>query len=164
MVFLVSCSTLSVNVDYDEGYDFSRVKSFSIKHYAKEGESELVNKRITDALRKTLEFRGYKYVQKGADMVFVYHYGAKDKVNITTDYQMIGYRGFGYGGAMIATPRTYNYTEGTIVVDGLDPKTKKIVYRTVGTLELQEQKTPQEKRKYTNKIIQELMQKFPPEK
>lgn len=162
-LFIVACSTLDVNVDYDDGYDFSKVKSFNIQHYAKEGESDLVNARITDALRTTLESRGYHYVQNGADMVFVYHYSAKDKVDLTTDYQMVGYGSFGYGGAMIATQRAYNYTEGTIVVDGFDPKTKKIVYRSVGTLELQEQKTPQQKREYTNKIIQEVMKNFPPE-
>jgi len=159
--FMVGCSTLEVNVDYDEGFDFAKVKSFKVMHNVQEGESTLVNDRITKAIESELEQKGYVKATKDVDLVFVYHYNAKDKVDIRTDYQMVGYGSFGYGGAMVARTNTYNYTEGTIIIDALNPKTKKIVWRSVGTLELQEKETPQEKREYVNKIIKEMLEKYP---
>ena len=160
-LFMVGCSTLDVNVDYDEGFDFAAVKSFQVVHNVREGENTLVNDRITAAIESELEKKGYVKATSDADLVFVYHYNAKDKVDIRTDYQMVGYGGFGYSGAMVARTSAYNYTEGTIIIDALNPKTKKIVWRSVGTLELQEQETPQEKREYVNKIIKEMLEKYP---
>ena len=158
---IVGCSTLEVNVDYDDAFDFSAIKSFKVVHNVREGENTLVNDRITAAIESELEKKGYVKAINDADLVFVYHYNAKDKVDIRTDYQMVGYGGFGYGGAMIAHTSAYNYTEGTIIIDALNPKTKKIVWRSVGTLELQEKETPQEKREYVNKIIKEMLEKYP---
>jgi len=159
-LFLLGCSTLDVNVDYDDSYSFSGVKSFKVVHNVKEGENTLVNDRITAAIESELEKKGY-VKSRDADLVFVYHYNVKDKTDIRTDYQMVGYGGFGYGGAMIAHTNTYNYTQGTIIIDALNPKTKKIVWRSVGTLELQEKETPKEKREYVNKIIQKMLASYP---
>ena len=160
-LFVVGCSVVDVNVDYDEGYAFSKVRTFKVVHNQKEGESTLVNDRITAAIEHNLIAKGYKKAQSNVDLVFVYHYSAKDKVDIRTDYQMVGYGGFGYGGAMVATTNSYNYTEGTIIIDAYNPKTKKIVWRSVGVLEVQEQETPQEKTEYVNKIIEKMMREYP---
>ncbi len=160
-LFMAGCSTLEVNVDYDEGFNFAAVESFKVVHNIREGENTLVNDRITAAIESELKKKGYVKATNDADLVFVYHYNAKDKVDIRTDYQMVGYGGFGYGGAMITRTSAYNYTEGTIIIDALNPKTKKIVWRSVGTLEVQEKETPQEKREYVNKIIKEMLEKYP---
>jgi len=161
----VGCSSLEVHHDYDENYNFSKVRTFSITHRVKEGESTLVNDRITSALKDVLTTKGYKNVQSdAADLIFVYHYGAKDKVDIRTDYQMVGIHRYGFGGSMIATQSTYKYTEASIIIDAYNPKTNKIVFRSIGTLELEHQKTPQEKKAYVEKIILKVMKNFPSQK
>ena len=161
VVFFAACSTLRVSTDYDENYPFSKIKTYTIKHYEKPGENTLVNDRITAAIRKVLQEKGYKEAQNNADIIFIYHYAAKDKVDIHTDYQMIGIRRYGFGGTMIATTSTYEYTQGTIIIDALDLKTHKIVWRSTGTLELEQKETPSERKKYVYKIIAKLMEKFP---
>jgi hypothetical protein len=159
---MVACSTLEVHTDYDEGYDFTKINSFAVLHNKKEGESTLVNDRITYAIEHLLQTKGYQLTSlKNADILVVYHYNTKDKMEIQTDYQMIGIRPYGFGGGMIATTSTYEYTEGIIIIDFLDTKTKKIIYRSVGRLELQEQETPQERKAYVLKIIQEVLKEFP---
>ena len=159
-LFFIGCSTLKVETDYDEGYNFSQVKSYSVKHKLREGESTLVNDRITQALEDVLNEKGYKKSSE-ADLIFIYHYNAKDKVDIQTDYQMVGIRRYGFGGTMVATTSAYEYTEGTIIIDAFNPKTNKIVWRSTGVLELQEQKTPQKRKEYVNKIIKDVMKDFP---
>jgi hypothetical protein len=162
-LFVVACSTLEVHTDYDENYKFDTIKTYSVIHRTKEGENTLLNDRITHAIEDVLTTKGYTQTSReDADVLVVYHYNTKDKVDIQTDYQMIGIRRYGFGGGMVATTSAYEYTEGMIIIDFLDKKSKKIIYRSVGTLEVQEQKTPQERKAYVKKIIQEVLKDFPP--
>ena len=160
-LFFSACSTLEVQSDYDDSYDFSKIKTYRVVHYVKKGENTLVNDRITNAIKEVLNAKGYKDVEKNEDIIFVYHYAAKEKVDVRTDYQMIGFGRYAYGGTMVATTSAYEYTEGTIIIDALDPQSEKILFRAVGTLEVEYKKTPQEKRAYVLKIIQKLLKDFP---
>ncbi|WP_373003219.1 DUF4136 domain-containing protein [Sulfurimonas sp.] len=162
LALFTGCSTLQVSTDYDDTFDFSKQKSFVIKHENKAGEDTLSNDRIIDSLEVDLQAKGYKKVsQKEADLIFVFHVNVEKKSDIQTDYQMMGYGMYRYGGAMIATTSTYNYDEGTLVIDALNPKNEKIVWRATGVAELKEQKTPQKRKEYINSIITKMMSSFP---
>lgn len=161
-IFLVGCSTVDVNVDYDQQFKFLEVNNFAVEHETKKGESNLVNDRITAANTQQITQKGYKN-DSPAGLIFNYYYKAQDKTDFQTSYGLGG--GFGRigwgGGMMVSTTDTYEYTEGTLIIDALDVKTKKIVWRGVGVLELQQQKTPQEKTKYVNSIVAKILEKFP---
>jgi hypothetical protein len=161
-IFLVGCSTVDVNVDYDQQFKFLEVKNFVVEHETKKGESNLVNDRITAAINQQITQKGYKN-SSPAGLIFNYYYKAQDKTDYQTSYGLgTGFGRIGWGGAlMVSTTDTYEYTEGTLVIDALDVKTKKIVWRGVGVLELKQQKTPQEKTEYVNKIVAKILEKFP---
>ena len=162
MIFVVGCSTLKVYNDYDENFDFSKAKTYIIRHNVKPGENTLLNERITLALESVFDKKGYKKADTSEeDLMFVYHYNVRDKVDIQTDYQMVGVRRYRFSGTMMATTTAYEYKEGTIIVDALDKKSGRIVWRSIGVLEVQEKDTPQERKEYVFKIINELMKKFP---
>ena len=156
------CSSLRVNVDYDPDYDFQAQKSFAIAYYNKEGEDTLFNDRLIRALEVDLQSKGYtKSVKEEADLIVTFHTNVENKVSIDTDYQMIGYARYGYGGGMVATTRTYNYQKGTLIIDLLNPKDEKIVWRGTATDILKEHKTPQERIEYLNKVVEKTMASFP---
>lgn len=166
--FALGCSTLSVDTDYDTSYDFNATKEYAIVHETKVGENTLINDRIESAIEASLKSKGYKQVaQEEATLLFVYHVNVQEKSDIVTDYQMIGYGGYGFGrglggGAVIATPSTYDYTEGKLIIDALNPKTKKILWRARGIDELTSgATTPDDKRKYINKVVTKIMESFP---
>ncbi|EDZ61332.1 hypothetical protein SMGD1_2517 [Sulfurimonas gotlandica GD1] len=162
LLLFVGCSTLQVTTDYDDTFNFSKQKSFAVKHENKEGEDTLSNDRIIDSLEADLKLKGYKKVsQEEADLIFVFHVDVEKRSDIQTDYQMMGYGRYRYGGAMVATTSTYNYTEGTLIVDALNPKNEKIVWRAIGVAELKEQKTPQKRKEYIEGIIKKMMSSFP---
>ena len=161
VMFFAGCSTLEVSTDYDDKYDFSKPGNYVLRHYAKNGENTLLNDRITSSIDKVLTTKGYSKVNQNSDLIFVYHYNVKDKVDLRTDYQMVGIRRYGYGGGMVATTNSYEYKEGTIIIDALDTKTNKIVWRGVGVLEVEQKDTPKERQEYVYKIISKVMEKFP---
>ena len=162
MFFITGCSSLRVNVDYDPNFDVKAQKTFAIVHYTNEGEDTLFNDRFTDALAQDLIAKGYaKENKNSADLIFVFHVNVESKTDIHTDYTMVGYGGYGYGGQMMATTRTYKYTKGTLVLDALNPKDEKIVYRMIATDTLKTYDNPEERTKYVKILVNETMKDFP---
>jgi len=171
LVVFSGCSTIQVDTDYDTSYSFDTKTNYAVVYSDRVGNNSLVNDRIKNAITQSLNARNYKDVAKeDAQLVFVFHVDVQDKADVRIDYQMVGYGGYGfsrgfgmgYGAPMVATPTTYRYTEGKLIIDALNPKTKKIVWRGIATDELQTLKTPQEKTAYINKVVSTIMAKFPP--
>ena len=162
-IFVLSgCSTLQVDVDYDDSFDFKSQKTFVVVQSGRESSNGLFNDRVVDALNVDLKSKDYQEVSKrGADLVFVFHADVESKSDIRTDYQMMGYRGYRYSGMMMSTTSSYDYKEGTLVVDALNPKTQKIVWRAIATKEIRKYDTPQERTEAVNRVIKKLMEKFP---
>jgi len=172
VLFLLSgCSTTKVDIDYDTSYNFEQKMSYTVVYSNRVGDNTLVNDRIKNAIIQSLNAKNYKDVAKeDAALIFVFHVNVQDKADVRMDYQTVGYgsygfaRGFGmgYGAPMVATPTTYRYTQGKLIIDALNPKTKKIVWRGIATDELNTLKTPAEKTAYINKVVATIMAKFPP--
>jgi hypothetical protein len=169
LVLLSACSQLDVKFDYDPEYVFEGKNKYVVVHDNGERGDTLTQDRVSNAIKNALNAKSYKEVSKqNADLVFVFHINVQDKSDIYTDYQMMGYGGYGFargfGGSMVATTSTYSYTEGTLVVDALNPKTQKIVWRGIAKDELStSNSTPQEKTEYINDVVFKLMQNFPRE-
>jgi len=159
---LVGCSSLKVNVDYDPAFSFMQQKSFAIVHHNKEGEDTLFNDRFTRALSLDLKQKAYVSEDKSsADLIFVFHVNVESKTDIDTDYTMVGYGRYGYGGHMVSTTRTYKYTKGTLIIDALNPKNNKIVWRAITTDVLKSYDSPEERIAYIQKVVQKAMKDFP---
>jgi hypothetical protein len=175
-LFVSGCSTLKIDVDHDSSFAFNTKRTYAVVHNVREGDNTLVNDRIDSAIKSYLNKEGYTEVSKEkADLIFVFHVNVMNRSDIRTDYQMIGYPGyrygFGYGGygygyapgtTMIATPSTYRWKEGKLVIDALNPLNKKIVWRGTVSDELtRKSTTTQEKTEYINSIVTKVMKKFP---
>ena len=143
---LASCSSVTVDTDYDKTADFSKYRSFSVAS-PKSGErlSPSSENALRGALRTGLGAKGLQEKSgSGADLSIVRHAFSKDKVSVT-QYSDWGYgygpRGawpYGYGrydmwyGAPVTYTDVREYTEGTLVLDFVDNRTKKLVFRGIG--------------------------------
>lgn len=142
---LTACSTVTVTTDYDRSASFAKYKSYSLAP-AKQGQtlSPSSEAALRDSLRAELGARGIAEASGGrADLAVVRHVFTQDKVSVQqyTDWGY-GYAGgwpYGYGryGMWAGAPRTYtdvhNYTEGTMILDFVDTRTNKLVFRGTGT-------------------------------
>lgn len=163
VVFIfIGCSTLKVSVDYDELYDFKKVKTFAIHNSDENSANTLFNKRVINALQNELELKNYKKVlREEADLIFVFYLNVKEKSDVQISYGFSGYRWFGHTGAMISTAHTHSYKEGTLVIDALSSKTQDMVWSGVGVQELRKRKTPKDRTDHVNKVVKKIMEKFP---
>ena len=159
-----ACSSLRVETDYDPDADLASLKHFTIIHKIVEGEDTLTTDRIVAALRDELTHKGYiETGREKADLYILFHTGVTSKTRIDTDYQYLGMYPYSYGYQMLVVPqtRTYTYEEAKLIVDAVVPGKNKIVWRGTAVDYLKKMKTPQERTAYINRVVKELLRRFP---
>ena len=164
LLWMTGCSTLKVATDYDPSADLNGSKKFAIIHKYLEGEDTLTSDRIMAALKKELLAKGYVASSKDeADLYFLFHVGVTSKTRIQTDYQYVNMYPYSYGYRSVAIPQTreYSYQEAKLIVDAVIPHVNKIVWRGTAVDYLKTLETPQERRRYIDKVMKALMKKFP---
>jgi len=186
-LFLAGCASgpPKPTVDYKKDYNFTQVKKIAL--YTQSGQvsgdnplqlSDIQRDRIDNALTYALGNRGFQIVDDAgqADMLVSWHLVTQHKTDVRT-YQSPSYgasMGYGrYGGYnrysmyncwSCAPTRTevsvQNYTQGTFIVDMIDPKMNKSVWRGVTQSRLKG-KHSEDQGKY-NEAATAIFASFPP--
>jgi hypothetical protein len=183
---LTACASApkAPDVDYKHDYEFSRIKTFSYMtdsggasgNSSRAFLSDMEINRINSALIDAMELKGYKWVDDAfqADVLVNWHLFAQDKQKVST-YNTGPSYGAGYGGGYRGynrasmyncwncggtEVRVSNYTEGTFIVDIIDPKINQSVWRAVIQSKLKKQ--PNTDQQATNAAAQRIMAAFPP--
>jgi hypothetical protein len=159
-----TASAQKVNTESAPGFDFSKIKTFDAKVVTSWG-NPIGESTVLNDIKKGIEAKGWQPAPEGqADAEVMIHGATQVKHDINTFYSGMGggwgFRGFG-GGMATANTSVSDYTEGTLVVDIFDAKTKQLIWRGTAADEL---KSKQEKReKQVEKASDKLFKKFPPE-
>jgi hypothetical protein len=169
---LGGCATVSVSTDFDRAVDFSRYHTFQIVggHLMHEGVPDdgntLVKGRIEAALRAGLQARGLREAQADADLNVGYYGGARTRTEIEGMPAYGPGPGFGpFWGPGWWGP-TYNdwwartYNEGTLIIDLVDARTKRLIWRAYAQTEIEVPVSEQKIREAVDKAFQN----FPPHK
>ena len=180
IIFLASatgCTTIDVKTDFDPAADFTQFHTFAfggLTDITKTGllDNSLVRKRIESALLRELTKKGLREVkaEERPDLLVHYWLGTVDKQQISgTASPTVGYYGGrgGYGGgygwgAGYGTVTTYEYKEGTLVVDLVEPAKKELQWRATMVAILED--TTEENIELGNKAIAKAFENYPPKK
>jgi hypothetical protein len=158
VALLTGCASSSTKIqsDYDRSVDFSKYKTygyFSPMGIENPNYSSLLGQMFRDAIDAQMQARGYVR-SDNPDLLFNVSARLEDKTRVTTmtDPMMYGgyygYRGglydpwggYGYG----TTTHVSQYTEGTVNVDMVDPKLKRMLWEGIAIGRVNEkQKNPQ---------------------
>jgi hypothetical protein len=162
--FTVSCSaTYDVTYDYDPQVHFSDFKTFDWMQVPEKADIDsLVVQRIKNAVNTELKAKGLMMTSNNPDFLIAEHLGKKDKVQVRDwgyGYGRRGYRG-GYGGT--GGVSVYQYEEGSLILDFVDAKSKKLIWRGMAKAEVQNVNTPEEREKRINAAVKEILKKYPP--
>jgi hypothetical protein len=136
LALLAACtSTPKVSTDYDPQYDFASIKTYYLVDHnlaAQTGGTSLTDQRANRELAAAMKRRGISPASmEEADIILTFHIVAQDRTKVTSynnsyGYSRYGYGSGGYGGNQVDVRQ---YTEGTLLVDLVDPKEKRIVWR-----------------------------------
>ena len=146
------------SVDADPDTDFSQFRTFSIRQgilttRKQELNSPLVKQRIEDAIRDQLTAKGLHAEPQGPDLIVNFRLGAADRREV----QSWPTGRFGRGRRY----ETYQFTEGTLVIDLLERDGRNLVWRGIYTDE--EGDAAKLAKKLTDDV-KKLFEEYPPKK
>jgi hypothetical protein len=116
-----------VKTDYDRSAKFSQYKTYSWQKV--QTQDPLWVDRIKEAVNAALTAKGWTPVESGGDVAIVAMEITQNQQTLNTYYDNFGGRRRWGGGFGYATTTTDNYKVGTLVVDLIDAKTKKLIWR-----------------------------------
>lgn len=164
VVLLQGCSPITVQSDYDHSLDFSKYKTFAwtstegkkhTRRHHKRGQMDkeyqaLMNKRLKSNFEKVLIPKGFtKTSPENADLLFMYHFGVKSKIEHWRAPR-------GGGGRSIRVP----VTENNIVLEMIERKTNDLVWRGWAEGEVTNMSNED---KDIKKSVEAILEDFPPQ-
>lgn len=151
-----SCASVSVKTDYDTHTDFTKFKTFAFykKGIDKAKISDIDKRRILRAIETELKATGMT-VSKNPDMLVSIFAKSKKQMDI---YQ--SYPGYYYGGHW--NSNTSNYTEGTLMIDFIQAKDKKLLWQAIGKGALNTSGNVEKKEARINEFVAEVLKQYPP--
>ncbi len=158
-VLAQSCSSINVSHDYDPQANFNNLKTFSWLSFPQKAEvNQLVVRRIKDAVTRELVAKGLSENSRNPDFLIAMHGATKEKLDI----QDWGYSspGAAYWGQRDITVQ--QYTEGTLILDFVDAKSKQMIWRGVASGAVDPGASPEKRTKRINEGVAKLLAKFPP--
>lgn len=172
------CSTLSVSYDYDSTADFSQYKTYAWleskgkAHSDPRIDNDLLDGRIRRSVDAELGLKGLSRVpEPEADLLVGYHVTLDRKIEVSTVDSTYGYgRGpawgrYGYGGRIdVPETRVDQYDEGTLLLDLVDRKTQRLVWRGSATDRVELERHPEEREESLRAAVKEMLGSFPPPK
>lgn len=173
MLFVMGCSSLEVNYDYDKEVDFSSYKTFAwvAQQTAAAGDAkqaqaqnQLFIKRLRSAANSQLEAKGYKINAEDPHFVIVHHTGVENKTQVTDwGYSYGPGYGRGYGGGWGGSNIDVStYQEGMLILDFYDYSTKQLVWRGTATKALESNPNPEKAEAIVNEVVAKMLENFPP--
>lgn len=171
VLFAVSCApSLKVSTDFDKNAVFSNYKTFSVYNLKTTGSvSQLNADRIVNAIKAELSAKGFQETGSNADLIINAVTILKDKqsVSSTTNYYGYGgmYRPYSYWGGGMGTGTTsvstYNYKDGSMIIDVVDNKTQKMIWQGTGNAEID--KAPKDPDAAIKAAVTKILANFPPD-
>lgn len=172
LVGACSSSGPKISSDYDPTIDFSQYRTynyFSPMGIENPNYESLLGQMFRSIIDSEMQSRGYV---KSDDPDLLMNVSARldDKTKVTTynDPMYGGYYGYragyydpwyGYGGG--STTRVTQYTEGTVNIDMVDARQKRMVWEGVAIGRVDEEKTNAEVRTAINTVVAEMFASYP---
>lgn len=168
LTLLSSCSTqVGHVVDYQHSFPFSNVKSFSLfprnsNFYNNQSLPDATRNRFELAIESALEAQGFNYVPIDRANVIVSYFSVSENRGQLLKYN----RAVRFCLSCSHQPNRQmladNYPEGTVIVDILDTKSERSVWRGLFKLSSYAQKSDARKEQAIRAGITSMLSQFPP--
>jgi Domain of unknown function (DUF4136) len=168
-IFFSCTPSLLVNSDYDKSANFSAYKTFSLYNLSTSGSVSKINAdRIASSIKKEMISKGFTENKTNPDLMVNAVTVLKDKIALsaTTNYYGYGglYRPYGYWApagrvAGYTTVSSYEYKDGSLIIDVVDAKTEKMIWQ--GTASAEIQKKPKNPEEVIGHTVTKIMSGFP---
>lgn len=176
---VAGCSTMEISYDFDPKANFKGLKTYAWLEQPQKPTGDpridgntILETRIHEAVDTGLAARGFRKVTSDADFLVAYHVSLDKRQSVQTLNSYYAYGpgwGYGYGasyrpGYWAGAPETYvyEYEEGTLILDIVNPENKELIWRGSAQDEVHFKSTPEKDQAQLNEAVQKMLEKFPP--
>lgn len=163
----IGCAGLRISTDYDPNTDFSSLRTYAWMESQRTRpqdprvDNSLLETRVKNAVDAELAQKGYRAVSPDqADFLVGYHAAVQSKIDAYTMSNFYGYRP-GWGGG-VSDIHVYEYDEGSLVIDFVDPETKQLLWRGGAQAEVNQRADPAKREERIRMAVQKVLSRFPP--
>lgn len=165
MIFVLSGCASNVVTDYNSATVFGNYSSWAFaENNDSSGFVSLDGARVQSAVERELNRKTMKKVAEDeADLLVSYRVEEVDRLDTTgLSYGLgLGRGAFGFGFA--TAPPVREIQEGKLVVELVDAETSQVVWRGASRRYLNEDQSPEYRRKLIDEVVADMFAKYPPE-
>jgi uncharacterized protein DUF4136 len=152
--------------DFDKAAPFSRFKTYAMKEGTPVGQP-LIDQRIVAAIEAQMAARGFVKSASAPDVFVVYHIALDKQKDISSFSTGTGYGPYGYGwgggwGSTTTDVRVRDILIGTLAIDMIDASKKEMVWRGLGTKEVNTNAKPDKRDENIAKAVEKIFKNYPP--
>jgi hypothetical protein len=171
-----ACATgARVQVDFDPKQNFQTLHSYAWAPTTDDSQrakarDSLTEERVHSAVDAHLAAKGYKKVDAvQADFLVAYAITVEQRSSVNQSQVGVGFGryggssaiGFGYSVPVGSTNEPY--AVGSLIIDILDAKQKRLLWRGIGEQALDAEQSPENRTARINTTVNEILGRFPPE-
>ena len=177
---LGGCTTpLKVSTDYDDQFDFKSQSSYALIQPEKieNAPNDLTKQRIESALKNALDIKGLTLTKKDQADIWVSYFATSEKQQDVQTFHNYNHF-YGYANCFrcyqpifpVMTTEVYvtDYTEGTLMVDFIDPKSNTLKWRGMTKSKIAtsraDEMTVDERIQTINEAVNVILNQYPPSK
>jgi hypothetical protein len=165
---LAGCSTMQIATDYDVEADFVGLKTYDWLPRPETASADprinstLLESRVHNAVDAELAAKGYVKDASGSpDFLVGYHVAVQSQIDVYSMNEFYGYhRGWGWGRSDV---HVYEYDQGSLILDVVDPGTKHLLWRGGAEAEVRPSASPEQREERIQKAVRKILERFPPE-
>ena len=172
LALLSACSGIPVSQDFEQGFDFSSLKTFAWDaneedQWGVADNNELVDRRIRSAIENTLTSRQFNQVDASkADFLVLYNVVVDQRIrssNVSGGVSIGRSTRGRHGSIGISTgSQVRTYEQGTLLIDVIDVASDKLVWRGTSAQALPDLSDPQRLTDHINATVAAILEQFPP--
>ncbi len=180
LMAIAGCSTMTVNSVYDPFASFPKAGTYAWMPGSQQLPDDPrvdradVDRRIRSAVERRLAAKGFTPAsQDKADILIAYHAALESRLDaaaVNKNYHSWGYGpdgSWGYGPdrkVSLGQDAGPVYEKGSIVLDIVDPGTKRLLWRGSAEAHIVVAVSTEEKERRTDEAVQAILARFPPKK
>ena len=168
VLFLFSCSSITVKSDYDPTVDFSSYITYHWVDFENMNDDDLakiplLRERIISAVDQELSKKNFVLKEsENVDFLLVVHGLRQENMNVNEWGS--GYRYDPWWDPDDRGVDVSHYKQGTLVIDVVDAKSDELIWRGLGTCVLKDHCDPEDLQKAAKKYVAKVLSDFPPER
>ena len=159
-------SAQKTTYDFDKSASFAQFKSYSLQE-GTPTKNALIDKRIVAAIETQLAAKGFVRNDVSPDVMVLFHVAFDEQKDISSFSSGPMYGGYGYGwgggwGTTTTDVRVRDILVGTLAIDMVDARKKEVVWRGLGTKEINTTAKPEKRDENINKAVEKIFKNYPP--